>query len=148
MNNKEESTMKLRKTIMAAVAAAMLTVGAAGASFAAGLGTIDAAALLQNHPKYAKTMATWQADVKSAQDDFQRDLKKTNDQKAQQALVEKYNNKLNQQRIALFQPLEQDILAKTQAVQKEKGLDYVVLNGSVVVGQGQDITKDVAARLK
>ena len=93
-------------------------------------------------------MATWQADVKSAQDDFQRDLKKTNDQKAQQALVEKYNNKLNQQRIALFQPLEQDILAKTQAVQKEKGLDYVVLNGSVVVGQGQDITKDVAARLK
>ena len=126
----------------------MLTVGAAGASFAAGLGTIDAAALLQNHPKYAKTMATWQADVKSAQDDFQRDLKKTNDQKAQQALVEKYNNKLNQQRIALFQPLEQDILAKTQAVQKEKGLDYVVLNGSVVVGQGQDITKDVAARLK
>ena len=140
--------MKLRKTIMAAVAAAMLTVGAAGASFAAGLGTIDAAALLQNHPKYAKTMATWQADVKSAQDDFRRDLKKTNDQKAQQALVEKYNNKLNQQRIALFQPLEQDILAKTQAVQKEKGLDYVVLNGSVVVGQGQDITKDVAARLK
>ena len=30
--------MKLRKTIMAAVAAAMLTVGAAGASFAAGFG--------------------------------------------------------------------------------------------------------------
>lgn len=140
--------MKLRKTIMAAVAAAMLTVGAAGASFAAGLGTIDAAALLQNHPKYAKTMATWQADVKSAQDDFLRDLKKTNDQKAQQALVEKYNNKLNQQRIALFQPLEKDILDKTQAVQKEKGLDYVVLSGSVVVGQSQDITQDVAARLK
>ena len=93
-------------------------------------------------------MKKYKADVKSAQDDFQRDLKKTNDQKAQQALVEKYNNKLNQQRIALFQPLEKDILDKTQAVQKEKGLDYVVLSGSVVVGQSQDITQDVAARLK
>lgn len=63
-------------------------------------------------------------------------------------MVQKYNTKLNQQRIALFSPLEKDILAKTQAVQKEKGLDYVVLAGSVVIGQAQDITKDVAAKLK
>ena len=70
-------------------------------------------------------MATWQSDVKSAQQDFQKELKKTSDKNAQQALVQKYNTKLNQQRIALFSPLEKDILAKTQAVQKEKGLDYV-----------------------
>ena len=79
---------------------------------------------------------------------FQKELKKTNDKAAQQALVQKYNTKLNQQRIALFSPLEKDILAKTQAVQKEKDLDYVVLSGSVVIGQAQDITKDVAAKLK
>ena len=140
--------MKLRKMMMTTVAAAMLTLSAAGASFASGLGTINVAALLQQHPQYAKTMASWQSDVKSAQQDFQKELKKTNDKAAQQALVQKYNTKLNQQRIALFSPLEKDILAKTQAVQKEKGLDYVVLSGSVVIGQAQDITKDVAAKLK
>ena len=112
--------MKLRKMMMTTVAAAMLTLSAAGASFASGLGTINAGALLQQHPQYAKTMATWQSDVKSAQQDFQKELKKTSDKNAQQALVQKYNTKLNQQRIALFSPLEKDILAKTQAVQKEK----------------------------
>lgn len=108
--------MKLRKMMMTTVAAAMLTLSAAGASFASGLGTINAGALLQQHPQYAKTMASWQADVKSAQQEFQKELKKTNDKAAQQALVQKYNTKLNQQRIALFSPLEKDILAKTQAV--------------------------------
>lgn len=51
--------MKLRKMMMTTVAAAMLTLSAAGASFASGLGTINAGALLQQHPQYAKTMATW-----------------------------------------------------------------------------------------
>ena len=50
--------MKLRKMMMTTVAAAMLTLSAAGASFASGLGTINAGALLQQHPQYAKTMAT------------------------------------------------------------------------------------------
>ena len=94
------------------------------------------------------SLASWQSDVLSAQQDFQKELKKPNDKAAQQALLQKYNTKLNQQRIALFSPLEKDILAKTQAVQKEKGLDYVVFSGSVVIGQAQDITKDVAAKLK
>ena len=39
--------MKLRKMMMTTVAAAMLTFSAAGASFASGLGTINAGALLQ-----------------------------------------------------------------------------------------------------
>ena len=71
--------------MMTTVAAAMLTLSAAGASFASGLGTINAGALLQQHPQYAKTMASWQSDVKSAQQDFQKELKKTNDKAAQQA---------------------------------------------------------------
>lgn len=140
--------MKLRKMMMTMAAAAMLTVGTAASAFAAGLGTIDASALLQQHPKYAQTMQSWQKDVKDAQTGFQKEIKGTTDQKAQQAILQKYNARLNQQRIALFSPLEKDILTKTQEVQKAKGLDYVVLNGSVVIGQAQDITKDVAAKLK
>lgn len=140
--------MKLRKMMMTMAAAAMLTVGTAASAFAAGLGTIDASALLQQHPKYAQAMQSWQKDVKDAQSGLQKEMKSTTDQKAQQAILQKYNARLNQQRIALFSPLEKDILTKTQEVQKAKGLDYVVLNGSVVIGQAQDITKDVAAKLK
>lgn len=138
----------MKKAIATALMAAMMTVGTVGASFAAGLGTIDMAALLQKHPNYPKVMAQWRSDVEKAQKDFQDQVKKEKDPKAQQELAQKFNVQLNKQRIELFTPLEKDILEKTKAVKQEKGLDYVVLNGSVVDGQGQDITNDVAAKLK
>ena len=138
----------MKKAIATALMAAMMTVGTVGASFAAGLGTIDMAALLQKHPNYPKAMAQWRSDVEKAQKDFQDQVKKEKDPKAQQELAQKFNVQLNKQRIELFTPLEKDILEKTKAVKQEKGLDYVVLNGSGVDGQGQDITNDVAAKLK
>ncbi|NJE34335.1 OmpH family outer membrane protein [Megasphaera sp. SW808] len=138
----------MKKAIATALMAAMMTVGTVGASFAAGLGTIDMAALLQKHPNYPKAMAQWRSDVEKAQKDFQDQVKKEKDPKAQQELAQKFNVQLNKQRIELFTPLEKDILEKTKAVKQEKGLDYVVLNGSVVDGQAQDITNDVAAKLK
>ena len=138
----------MTKAIATAVMAAMMTVGTVGASFAAGLGTIDMAALLQKHPNYPKAMAQWRSDVEKAQKDFQDQVKKEKDPKAQQELAQKFNVQLNKQRIELFTPLEKDILEKTKQVKQEKSLDYVVLNGSVVDGQAQDITNDVAAKLK
>ena len=128
--------------------AAAMTIGTMGSTFAAGLGTIDLSAVLQSHPKFQQTMTTWQKDVQKVQKDFQDEAKKTTDKKAQEELVQKYNMKLNKQRIALFSPLEKDILEKTKQVKQEKNLDYVVLKGSVVDGQSQDITADVAAKLK
>lgn len=138
----------MKKAIATAVMAAMMTVGTVGASFAAGLGTIDMGALIQKHPDYPKAMAQWRSDVEKAQKDFQDQVKKEKDQKAQQELAQKFNVQLNKQRIELFTPIEKDILAKTKEVKNEKSLDYVVLNGSVVDGQAQDITNDVAAKLK
>jgi Skp family chaperone for outer membrane proteins len=138
----------MKKAIATALMAAMMTVGTVGASFAAGLGTIDMAALLQKHPNYPKAMAQWRSDVEKAQKDFQDQVKKEKDPKAQQELAQKFNVQLNKQRIELFTPLEKDILEKTKQVKQEKSLDYVVLNGSVVDGQAQDITNDVAAKLK
>lgn len=138
----------MKKAIATAVMAAMMTVGTVGASLAAGLGTIDMGALIQKHPDYPKAMAQWRSDVEKAQKDFQDQVKKEKDQKAQQELAQKFNVQLNKQRIELFTPIEKDILAKTKEVKNEKSLDYVVLNGSVVDGQAQDITNDVAAKLK
>lgn len=133
---------------MTAVMAALMTFGTFGGAFAAGLGTVDMSALMQQHPKFATTMSTWQSDVKKAQSSFQAEAKKTSDKKAQEALVQKYNAQLNKQRISLFAPLEKDILAKTNEVKAEKGLDYIVLKGAVVSGQSTDVTGDVAKKLK
>lgn len=138
----------MNKKIMTAVVTVAMTIGTMGSTFAAGLGTIDMAVLLQSHPKFPQTMTTWQKDVQKVQKDFQSEAKKTTDKKAQEALVQKYNTQLNKKRIALFNPLEKDILEKTKQVKQEKNLDYVVLKGAVVDGQSQDITADVAAKLK
>ncbi len=137
----------MKTRFAAAVLAAMMTAGAAGSSLAAGLGTIDMPALIQRHPRYENAMAKWRGDVEKAQKDFQNEVKKTKDQTAQQELAQKFNAQLNKQRIELFMPLEKDILEKTKEVKQEKNLDYVVLKGSVVDGEAQDITNDVAAKL-
>lgn len=140
--------MKLSKKMTTAALAAMMTVGSFGATFAAGLGTVDLSALLQQHPSFQKTMKTWQDDLSKTQKDYQKEAKNAKDQKAQEALVQKYNALLNKQRIELFAPLEKDVLKKTEEVKKEKNLDYVVVKGAVVLGDAQDITNDVAAKLK
>lgn len=140
--------MNVRRKITTAALAAMMTVGSFGAAFAAGLGTVDLSELMQKHPSFQKTMTTWQADLNQTQKDYQSEAKNAKDQKAQEALVQKYNAKLNKQRIELFAPIEKDILQKTEEVKKEKNLDYVVVKGSVVLGDSQDITDDVAAKLK
>ncbi len=138
----------MNKKIMTAVMAAMMTMGTLGSSFAAGLGTVDMPALLQQHPKFAQTMSEWKKDVEKTQKSFNDEAKNAKDQKAQQDLVQKYNAQLNKQRIDLFGPLEKDILNKAKEVKKEKNLDYLVLKGAVVDGESQDITSDVAAKLK
>lgn len=140
--------MKCKKSIMTAVMAALMTFGTFGGAFAAGLGTVDISALLQQHPKFTQTMSKWQDDVKKAQTSLDADAKKTTDKKAQDALVQKYNAQLNKQRIELFSPLEKDILEKTNQVKSEKGLDYIVLKGAVVSGESTDITADVAKKIK
>ena len=118
----------MKKAIATAVMAAMMTVGTVGASFAAGLGTIDMAALLQKHPNYPKAMAQWRSDVEKAQKDFQDQVKKEKDPKAQQELAQKFNVQLNKQRIELFTPLEKDILEKTKQVKQEKNSESKKIN--------------------
>lgn len=142
--------MNLKKKTSALVVSLMMAAAAMGNCFAAPVGTINMPVLLQQHPGYAKAMSQWQKDVQKAQKDAQEEYNKVakTDTKGQQAVLEKYNTQLNKQRIALFLPLEKDILAKTDEVRKEKKLDNVVMQGSVFIGQYQDLTNDVAKKLK
>lgn len=139
--------MKNKKLVTLALAG-MMTVSAFSGALAAGLGMIDMGYLVQQHPNFDKASATWQADMKQAQNDFNSQVKDAKTDKDKQALANQFSTKLNKQRIDLFLPIEKDIVAKTQQVSTQKGLDYVVLKGAVVVGTPQDITQDVAQALK
>lgn len=141
--------MKLKGKISALVASLMMAT-AMGTCFAAPVGTINMPTLLQQHPGFSKALTQWQKDVEKAQKDVQKEVSKLdkNDTKGQEAVLAKYNTQLNKQRIALFLPLEKDILAKTDEVRKEKKLDNVVMAGSVFIGEYQDLTNDVAKKLK
>lgn len=140
--------MKLQKKLMTAVMAGVMTFGVFAGSMAAGLGTVDMAYLLQKHPGFAKASATWQSDVKKANADFAAQVKTKTTDKDKQDLARQFGAELNKTRIGLFGPLEKDIVVKTQEVKNEKGLDYVVLKGAVVLGTATDVTKDVEAKLK
>lgn len=139
--------MKNKKLVTLALAG-MMTISAFSGVLAAGLGTIDMGSLVQQHPGFPKAQATWQSDLKSTQAEFNAKVKDAKTDKDKQALATQYGTQLNKQRIALFMPIEKDIIAKTQKVSAQKGLDYVVLKGAVVVGTAQDITQDVAQSLK
>lgn len=139
--------MKNKKIVTLALAG-MMTISAFSGALAAGLGVIDMGVLVQQHPNFQKAQASWQADLKSAQTDFNTQVKTAKTDKEKQALSVKFAGQLNQQRVGLFAPIEKDIIAKTQQISKQKGLDYVVLKGAVVVGTPQDITQDVAQTLK
>jgi outer membrane protein len=140
--------MNLRRKIVTMALAGVMTFGVFAGAMAAGLGVVDMGYLLQKHPGFAKASATWQSDVKKANADFASQVKGQATDKDKQELARKFNIQLNQDRINLFSPLEKDIITKTQEVKDEKGLDYVVLKGSVVFGTAQDITNDVEAKLK
>ena len=142
--------MQMKKKIGTLMMSVMLAATALGGALAAPVGTLDMPQLIQQHPGFTKAMASWKTDVTKGQEGFQNEIKKDKitDQKQQQDVAKKYADQLNKQRLDLFLPIEKDILAKADAVRKEKGLDNVVLKGSVLIGQYQDITADVAAKMK
>lgn len=137
------------KKLMTVIMTGMMTMSAFSGVLAAGIGTIDMGYLIQHHPKFQQANATWQADLKSAQSDYIAKSKNasTADQD-KQALSQQLSTTLSQQQRALFQPIEEDIVAKAQQVSTQKGLDAVVLKNAVVIGTPQDITQDVAQALQ
>jgi Skp family chaperone for outer membrane proteins len=140
--------MKIQKRLVTLALAGMMTLSAFSGVLAAGVGMVDMNYLMQQHPSFTKAAATWQADVKKAQSDFASRAQNLKTDKEKQDLAREFGANLNKQRLELFTPIEKDILAKTQDVKNAKSLDCVVLKGAVVLGDAQDITPDVAQKLK
>ena len=125
----------------------MLTVISISGTLAAGLGVVDFTYLEQHHHQYAKAVATYQNDIKQYRSEFMAQEKKLTEPQKQQ-LIQSYNAKLDQNRIALFGPIDQDIVKQIKNVKNAKGLTNVAVKGYVIDGDVVDITNDVAQQLK
>ena len=135
------------KRIKMAVCVGMLTLLSVTGVGAAGLGVVDFQALEQQHRQFPQAVAAYQNYIKQYRSDYTTKSKNLTDQQKQQ-LVQAYNTQLNQNRVALFGPIDQDIIKQIRTVESQKGLSNVAVKGYVIDGTFVDITKDVAQRIK
>jgi outer membrane protein len=144
---KELFPLNMKKCVMTAVMTGMMTVVSFSGALAAGLGVVDFQYLEQNHRQFTKAYATYQKDIQQYRNEFTAQSGKMTDQQKQQ-LVQTYNAKLDQTRVSLFQPIDQDILKQIHTVAAAKNLSNVAVKGYVLDGTAVDITADVAQRIK
>ena len=129
------------------ILAGVLVFSCMSGAFAAGLGIADFNYLEQQHPEYKQRVEQYQTDIKKLNTEFATKSKDLNGD-SRQALLNEYNGKLNQRRIALLQPLDQDVLKAINTVRVKKNLDYVAAKGYVLSGTiAMDITSDVVQQL-
>ena len=107
-------------------------------------------ALIQAHKNYPKATAQMQNAVKKAQDEYKsKSAKMTTDQQRQE-LGNKLSQDLNKLEFDLLNPIQKDIQDKVEQDRQAKGLDAIVVQGSIIAGADKavDETQAVAALLK
>ena len=136
--------MNLKKQLASFAVVGMLGVAAATSAFAAGVGYVNFDALIQAHKNYPKATAQMQNAVKKAQS-----AKMTTDQQRQE-LGNKLSQDLNKLEFDLLNPIQKDIQDKVEQDRQAKGLDAIVVQGSIIAGADKavDETQAVAALLK
>ena len=138
--------MNLKKGLAAFAVVGIMTFGIGFTADAAGVGVVNFNALIQGHKDTPKADAVMKSEIAKAQKEF--NSKKTDAEK--QAIGVQLQQRLMEKEQSLLQPIIDDITAKTELVRKEKGLDAVVVTGSVVAGAENvvDITNDVGQKIK
>lgn len=135
--------MSMRKVLASFLLTGIVSLSSLTSAFAAGLGIVDFYYIEQHHPNYNDAVKQYQTDVRKSQTEYAAKSKELAN-KEKQTMANEYNTKLNQQRIALFKPIDQDVLNVINKVRTRKGLDYVAAKGYVLSGAGiVDITSDV-----
>lgn len=137
--------MKMKQIMAAAMAASMLTLGAAVTASAAGIGYVNTNALMQAHPKMEKAQLDMKAAAQKASEEFDKKSQGKSDAEKQQIAAELQKGLADKEKSTIG-PIIQDIQKAIQQVRQEKGLD-VVLDQSSVIDGGVDITPDVGAKL-
>lgn len=128
--------------LLALFAAAQPATASAGAS---PVGLTDYGKLVQQHPDTAQAEEAFKGATKQAQDDFNAKAAALSPAD-KQAAYQQTQRALQEKRQELFKPIFVKIDAAVKEVVEAKGLT-VVLDKSVIVYGGQDITADVLKKI-
>lgn len=120
-------------------------IKAANAASSSNVGVVNYQMLVYQHPDMAKAEQDFQAELKTAQQDFETKTANMND-KEKQDYYTQVQQRLNLKQQELKAPILDKINAAVKAVADAKGLS-VVLDKSDVVYGGQDITDEVLKKL-
>lgn len=142
--------MKLKKQVVAFFAVGVMGVVAASTSVAAGVGYVNFGTLVASHKDYPKVTAQMQSAMKDANEKFAKQAPNLKSDQDRQKLGRDLAENLGKLDKSLMSPIEKDIVSKTEQVRKEKGLDYIVVQGSIISGvdDATDETEAVKALLK
>ncbi|MBB5336136.1 OmpH family outer membrane protein [Pectinatus brassicae] len=113
---------------------------------AASIGDVNIREVLASYPDMRTTNAAIDLERQKAQQDFNEKAKSLDD-KAKRELFNKMNQQMAQRQDELIKPIREKLQKAIEAVAKEKGLE-VILDSSVVVYGGEDVTKAVMAKLQ
>jgi len=140
-------TNKLKTIILAAfLLFSVITITNPITSHAASpVGVVNYKLLIDQHPDTAQANATFQAFVKQVQDDFNTKSATMNDQD-KRALQQQLQQQVQEKQMKLLNAVRVKVNAAIKEVADSKGLTIVV-DKSVTVYGGQDITDDVMKKI-
>lgn len=121
------------------------TIQAANAASSSNVGVVNYQMLVYQHPDMAKAEADFQAELKTAQQDFEAKTANMSD-KEKQDYYSQVQQRLSLKQQELKAPILDKINAAVKTVADSKGLS-VVLDKSDVVYGGQDITDEVLKKM-
>ncbi len=113
---------------------------------AASLGFMNVRAVFANYPDMQTTNAALNMERQKVQEEFDKQANGLSDS-GKKALFEKLNRQFMQRENQLLTPVREKLQKAVAKVAKAKGLDTVV-DASVIIYGGTDITNDVIAQLK
>ncbi len=131
--------------LMAALFQTLVPAGTASAAPAGGIGYVDVVLLMVHHPDAANVDETMKAAAEEAQKEFaaksagMSDIDKL-------ALMNQMQSRLDAQGTALTEELRAKVARAVGEVAAQKGL-HVVLDKSLAIYGGEDITADVGKKL-
>ena len=134
--------MLMTKKRIVSLAIACLVIANPIGCLAAGLGVVDMSYLEQRHMNYEQAVPTLANFAKQCNTLFAKQSHgKTTDAKKDLQLY--YQKQVDDKRVSLFTPIDEDIQIRIKRVKDVRNLDYVVQKGSVIFGNYVDITQDV-----
>ena len=142
--------MNVKKQLASLAVIGMMSMAAAASAFASGVGYVNFDTLISSHKDYPKVSAQMQAAIKKADEEFSTKSANMKTDQEKRDLAKQLNQRITDLENKLVVPMEKDVVQSVEKVRKEKNLDCIVVQGSIIAGfeNATDQTQDVVAVLK